>query len=390
MAESSEKTDPYFTAMKALFWVLFAGVFAFAAVQAWPVIQRIVAIMTPFILGLLLAYVFYPIVVLVQKRLKLGRVTGILAVALCIFTIGAVIFAVLLPVLYQQTASLLDGLVQYFSSERVDAFLQRFLTEGQSLEDLRDIMKGWLENLRENLTSALQSKPDLIEPVAAGSIGAVRGAIQATLSVFGWLGGFAATIVLSVIVAFYCLVGMEKVPAIIRRMLPGDDPERVWESLVKADAAVGGFLRGQLIACTGVGILASILLLLVGLKQYAVLIGFIAGAVNFIPYLGPAFGATPAILWALMSPSHEAWGERGLYVGLILGGFAVIQMIDGFIFQPLIVGKQAALHPLAVMLALVVGAQFGIGGMILAVPAACVIKVFFVEFYWKKTKDFLL
>ena len=64
-------------------------------------------------------------------------------------------------------------------------------------------------------------------------------------------------------------------------------------------------------------------------------------------------------------------------------------MIDGFIFQPLIVGKQAALHPLAVMLALVVGAQFGIGGMILAVPAACVIKVFFVEFYWKKTKDFL-
>jgi predicted PurR-regulated permease PerM len=74
---------------------------------------------------------------------------------------------------------------------------------------------------------------------------------------------------------------------------------------------------------------------------------------------------------------------------MIAGGFSLIQAIDGFVFQPFIVGPQAALHPLAVILSLVVGAQFGLGGMILAVPFAAAIKVIWVEIFWKKTSDFL-
>ena len=89
-----------------------------------------------------------------------------------------------------------------------------------------------------------------------------------------------------------------------------------------------------------------------------------------------------------MTQSLESWGQRGVWVVIIIAGFALIQMIDGFVFQPFIVGKQASLHPLAVMLALLVGAQAGIGGMIVAVPVACVVKVLWVNLYWSKRTDF--
>jgi predicted PurR-regulated permease PerM len=62
--------------------------------------------------------------------------------------------------------------------------------------------------------------------------------------------------------------------------------------------------------------------------------------------------------------------------------FIVIQSLEGYVFQPNIVGKSSQLHPLAMMLALIAGAQFGIGGMIIAVPIACIVRVLLKEFWW--------
>ena len=150
----------------------------------------------------------------------------------------------------------------------------------------------------------------------------------------------------------------------------------------KMDKALGGFLRGQLTVCCLVALSATIGLSLVGMWQYALLVGVLAGAFNIIPYLGPVMGLTPALLWALIEPSHETWEERALRAGLGLIVFVVIQMMEGFIFQPKIVGKNSNLHPLLVMLALIIGAQFGLVGMIMAVPLASVGRVLFLELVW--------
>jgi predicted PurR-regulated permease PerM len=122
--------------------------------------------------------------------------------------------------------------------------------------------------------------------------------------------------------------------------------------------------------------------MVLGMKQYALLIGFVAGAANFIPYLGPLMGEIPAILYVLLSNNYEGPKEKLLYTGLVIGLFALIQTLDGFVFQPKIVGKSAQLHPVVVILALVVGGQFGIMGMIVAVPTACILRVLIKEFYW--------
>ncbi|MBI3735566.1 AI-2E family transporter [Candidatus Sumerlaeota bacterium] len=388
MEQKPLTNDPYITALRAVFWVFCFGVFTFVAVQAWPVLTRVLDVLSPFTTGLILAYVLHPIVRFAEVRLKMSRDMGILVVAALIVGIITLCLVILVPILYAQISASVSATSDFFTKGTVIDKLFGSLSD-EDRQHMKDAIQEFMARLRERFQVILTEQSNVLEPVAAGSFEAARRTVHVAVSAFGWLGGFIATTALTSIVTVWYLAEMSKIPSVIRRLLPERNREQIWDILLKANQGVGGFLRGQLLACVGVGILTTILMLFAGPAKYAILIGFLAGAVNFIPYLGPTIGAAPALLWALLSPQFETWGESGLHIALILGGCGLIQAIDGFVFQPLIVGPQASLHPLAVMLALVVGAQFGIGGMILAVPLASAIKVVFVEVYWKKTKDFL-
>lgn len=389
MSEVSRRDTIYLFALRLIFWIFCIGVVAFALRQAWPMISRLLSVLAPFIFGLTVAYVFHPLVVFAQFRLKLGRIPAILVVFGLVLALFLGFFAILVPILYEQISALIDAIARYLESDRMDALLLRFVEDESRLGELKATLRERFEDIRKNLGQYLVSGAGMLAPVASGGAEAARGALNAIVGFFAWIGGVAGILSLGLVVAFYILADMSALPGILRRMLPETGRERVWSVMERSNEAVGGFLRGQLTACAGVGILASIMLFVLGLKQYAILIGFIAGAVNFIPYLGPTMGALPAILWAIFTEDMAGPEERLIRVVLIIGAFALIQMVDGFVFQPFIVGKSAALHPLTVMLALVLGAQFGVSGMILAVPAACVVKVVFLEFYWKERTDFL-
>lgn len=389
MSPATNKDEVYLLALRGVFWIFCFAVFIFAFRQVAPFLSRLLQVLAPFIFGLTVAYVFHPLVVFIQHRLRMGRVAGILVAFAIVLALFLGFFALLIPILYQQVGALIDALARYLDSDRLDALLLRFVPDQAALEELKTALRDRFEDLRANFGAYLAAGAGTLLPVASGGAEAAAGALGAIVGFFAWIGGLAAMLSLGLVIAFYMLVDMSSIPGVLRRLLPELERERLWAVLVRANTAVGGFLRGQLVACAGVGILASLLLFLLGLKQYAILIGFVAGAVNFVPYLGPTFGALPAILWAVFTHDLAGPEERLIRIGLIIGAFALIQMIDGFVFQPFIVGKSASLHPLAVMLALVLGAQFGIPGMILAVPAACVVKVLFIEFYWKDRDDFL-
>ena len=116
------------------------------------------------------------------------------------------------------------------------------------------------------------------------------------------------------------------------------------------------------------------------------MIGLLAGAVNFIPYLGPVVGAAPAILWGLCTQGLDA-GERAVQIGLIMLVFALAQALDGFLISPKIIGDKAKMHPLLVMLALLAGGQAGIAGMVIAVPVMIIVKALFVELVWLPMRE---
>jgi predicted PurR-regulated permease PerM len=117
------------------------------------------------------------------------------------------------------------------------------------------------------------------------------------------------------------------------------------------------------------------------LTNYAILIGTAAEVAGFIPYLGAVIGVAPAILIIILTGGVE-WSIKLFTFAGVLMLVSLIQAIEGFVLQPKIIGKSAGLHPLVVILALIIGSQFEIGGLIIALPLAGVIRVLVREFYW--------
>ena len=333
----------------------------------------LIGLLGPFLVGYVLAYILNPIVGVVQTRLRLGRIAGMLVCILFVVAVLCIFLLWLLPNVLEQMRELFHSL-----RTALEARVQN-LREGSEqtiIERLRAILAS-LELDLDKVTDALL--PGLSNAAEGAGVVAkeILGGVSRVFHIFTFL-------TLAGVVTFYLLLDFDKIRGTVAVMLPPEKREKSFTILDKVDKAVGGFLRGQLIDCLLVGILTMVGLLAVGMGQYALLIGTIAGAANFIPYLGPVMGATPALLWVWLSDyatdfSGRAYGS----VGVILI-FAAIQTIDGFVFQPRIVGKSSQLHPLAVIFALVVGSQFGISGMILAIPTACIVRVLLKELWWDK------
>jgi predicted PurR-regulated permease PerM len=130
----------------------------------------------------------------------------------------------------------------------------------------------------------------------------------------------------------------------------------------------GAYLRGQLLLSLIVGVAATIALLFLGVP-YAFVLGVFAGMAELIPMLGPILGAVPAVLVALFQPFPLV-----LWVGL---AFLVIQQLESNLLVPRISGHAVGLHPLAAMLALLVGFELaGVVGALFAVPIAGIVWVF--------------
>lgn len=364
--------------LRILFWLVAIAIGVFAIRQLAPLFSWVLNLLMPFMVALVIAYVFNPVVNFVQRQLKLGRTAGILVLVLAAALVLSGILIWIIPVLYSQTSRLVNDLRAELPLV-FDRFMSRHF-DSQQLTEWHQRIELSLANVEEWINQAFSS---LLQPVARGSVSVAQ-------SVFGWFGAVASligTTVIVVIVVFYYLVDMDEIPHIIRKLLPEKHRERIWELLLKSDRAVGGFLRGQLTSCICVGIMMSLLLFVIGMGQYAVLIGMLAGMANFIPYLGPVVGATPAILWILLSDEMNGWDERGVKLLMLAGGMAAIQAIEGFVLQPFVVGRNASLHPLTVIFALAVGSQAGLAGMIVAVPVACIVKVFWMELFWKERSD---
>ena len=380
------------------YMVVIAG-FAAAITLLWPFLRGLLSVLSPFIVALIVAYLFNPIVNFVQLRLRLTRVGGVIAVNLLILMVAAGFIAIVLPILSTQVRAAWTG-IESFAEERALPYLYNQLhpeelaaaeAAGEEMApitfaDLFRETDAWLrergvspEQLLERLASSEQgrSAATSVATEGAGVIGAVA---LAVLRAIGSLFGSIMFLVFAGLVSFYLLVDFGNVRGLVEVLVPEKQRARTFDVLAKSDRAVGGFIRGQIISATLVGLLTFIGLTILGLKQYALLIGFVAAIGNLVPYLGPVMGAAPAVIYMLVV--KEAPQDKFIWAGLVIALFALIQFIDGFVFQPKIVGQSAQLHPVAVILALALGAQAGLIGMIVAVPVAAIVRVLWKEFFW--------
>lgn len=347
-------------------------------------IQVVLNVLTPFIAALLMAYILAPLVVALQDRLRLGRIKGTLALYAIIFLVVFVFLGFLIPKVLSEFVRLFHAI----KTSAPDFFAEIARNRHIQIDmELIETLEKRFRDIQVDYESVLESVLPGLKRVATGGLQAMG---KATAGIFSGLSSFFAFfsfLMFVGIIAFYFIVDWEKIGPFLRKIVPPAHRDRTFDIMRKVDIAVGGFLRGQLTVSVIVGASFAVGLFMLGfagfagLRNYCLLIGTAAAIGGFIPYLGPIIGVTPAILIVLFT-GGPSWTIKLITLLTVLGLFAAIQAVEGFVLQPKIVGKGAGLHPLAVMLALLAGAQFGIGGMIIAVPLASVIRVLVLEFYW--------
>ncbi|MCC5876537.1 MAG: AI-2E family transporter [Candidatus Sumerlaeia bacterium] len=352
-----------------------------ALTLVWPVVQMIVRSLMPFVVGLIFAYIFDPIVTFIQVRLRLSRIAGVLFLYLCFILAITAFFALLLPILIKQVGGAYHGTVAVVTS---------LLERNPEIQATWDRVREWLREQGIDLDTMLFDVARSEGARTAAATTAMSGAkvVGAALIFFYTtvtsIFGTAAFLVFAVLVNIYLLVDFSKIRNLMEVMTPVEHHERSFDVLAKVDVAVGGFIRGMLICSLLVGVMTFVGLTALGMGRFAALIAVMAALGNLIPYMGAVAGGVPALLYVIFSSGYESMEAR-VFAGIgVLVLTAVIQTVESLYFQPKIVGKSAQLNPITVLFALAVGANFGLLGMIVAVPAACIVRVLLKEFYWDK------
>lgn len=300
----------------------------------------------PFIIGLFLAYLLNPAVCwLEQKGLK--RLWAIILLYLILFGIVIIGGSKLLPILIAELEAFADQLPQMTSN--VESLFQDIQLQYQS-SALPYSLRLTLDNSLLSLELAVH---DFVAAVVAGIIGLVSHFI-----------GLA----ISPILAFYLLHDWYEIKEQLLLLLPGRWRAEVVLVFKDVDKVLSGVIRGQILVAVIVGVLVTIGLYYMNVS-FALIIGILAGMLDFIPYFGAFIGAAPAVTLALL---QSPW--LAIKVSIL---FFVIHQMEGTIIHPTILGESVGLHPLTVIFFVFVGGELGgLAGMLLGVPLAAIAKVF--------------
>ncbi|MBN2631893.1 MAG: AI-2E family transporter [Rhodobacteraceae bacterium] len=303
-------------------------------------------VLVPFLVGGAVAYFLDPVADRLE-RLGLSRVASTAVIMLLLVLFMVLLVLAVIPTLIQQTTALVNA------APEIAKNLQQFLIERfPDLTDETSIMRKTLADI----AAFVQSKgADLAQGVLSSAMSVLSAVVF---------------IVVVPVVAFYLLLDWDRMVERIDSLVPRDHVAVVRRLAGEIDAVLAGFVRGQLTVCLVLGIFYSAALMLAGL-QFGLLVGAVAGAVTFIPYVGAIVGGVLAIGLALF----QFWGNW-LQIGIIAGIFALGQFVEGNILTPKLVGQSVGLHPVWLLLALsAFGGLLGFSGMLIAVPVAASIGV---------------
>jgi predicted PurR-regulated permease PerM len=367
-------------------------------------------VLLPFILAIIVAYVFTPIVAWCERR----RVPRAVAILLVYTVTGGLLYlgaAAAAPRLYdeghklvQEVPTLTHKLVTQWAPAAAQR-LSAFRTEEPPLDeqapalriDSRDTgydvrLGGPIEIVKEDddhyrvvpgqagatldpealIKDAIQQTVDYIKRNAVQLL-KVGQAIVSTTS-----RGIILTF-MTFMCAGYLMHTRDDVMAFFRSLPPEQARPSFDRLLLRIDRGLSGVVRGQLVICVVNGVLTAIGLALLGVKYWA-LLAAIAAVLSIIPIFGAILSTIPAVLVAL---TQDIWLAIWVLVWIL-----VIHQLEANLFNPKIIGVAARLHPVLVVFSLIVGEHFfGLWGALLAVPALSIVHSVFTHFRFESLPD---
>lgn len=315
-------------------------------------VWRLGAVLTPFVLAALLAWMGDPLVDRLQASGR-SRNTSVVLVFTLMLLLVTLALAILVPMVVAQVRLLGESLPGYR-----DWVLE---TAVPWLEARTGIdINAWFEPAR--VMDLVREHSERAGGIAATALGVVS---RSGVAMLAWV----ANIVLLPVVTFFFLRDWDRMVEGLASIIPRDHVDTVSRLACESSDVLGGFLRGQFLVMLILGAMYGIGLWIVGL-ELGLLIGIIAGLFTFIPYIGPTTGVILGVVAALIE-----YGDWPHLIGVAVV-FALGQLIESYWLTPKLVGDRIGLHPVAVIFAVMAGGVlFGFVGMLIALPAAAVANV---------------
>lgn len=326
-------------------------------------LQRLTTVLLPLAIAGIMAYLLDPVVDFLERK-GVPRSRAIFLVFCLALAIIAGAMGTIVPRLFVEVKQLGEQVPDY-SKQIVEKYNTWMLNSPWASRfksawsgDLRQRVQEWGANAAPAISSWFMSQ--------AGRIA----------SWFGLIIGFAMVPVY----LFYLLLEKSGIKKSWSDYLPVQESQ--WkDELVFIITSINDYLilffRGQILVALCDGVLLTIGFFAVGLN-YALLLGFVAGLLSIVPFLGVVISLIPALLLATVQ-----FGDW-LHPALVLGVFGLVQFLEGFVISPKIMGDRVGLHPLTIILAVMIGTTLmgGIIGGILAIPLTAALRVLMFRYVW--------
>lgn len=345
-AKQKNDTTAQMTALQKHLW-FWGGALLLMGLLLWV----LKGVLLPFIIGMAVAYFLDP----VTQRLERAGMNRAAATSVVLLS-----FAALFVLAAMLTFPVLQGQFIAFA-EAVPAYAEK----------LRAVTAPWIEKLQ---TQVLSTPPEKIQQQAGGMAGAALSWASGALKKI-WDGGVALFDILSIlliapVVSFYMLRDWPVMVGKIDSWLPRRHADTIRMLVRQMDAALSGFVRGQAMVCLVLGLIYAVALSFAGLN-FGFFIGFAAGILSFIPYVGTLVGFATGMIVCWFQFDGEMQK-----LALVAAIFGVGQLLEGNVLTPKLVGDKIGLHALWILFALMAGgALLGFTGVMIAVPVAAVTAV---------------
>jgi predicted PurR-regulated permease PerM len=307
-------------------------------------------VLTPFLLGAILAYILQPGVAwLVRRRVPRGLAALLM---MLMFALLLTVFVLLVLIVVQKEGPQLKQQVPAFFAHMHDLLQPQLVTFG--VTDALDFA-----SLRDMVMSRIEGSAQTVALYAWTSI---RTSSNVMITIIG-------NVVMVPLVLFYLLYDWNAMLARVQVFVPRRLLDKTTQLAVDMDRMLSQYLRGQLLVMAVLAVYYAAALFIAGF-EIALPVGIFTGLAVFIPYIGFATGLILALLAAALQ--FGDWYGFGA-VAVVYG---VGQILEGFFLTPRLVGERIGMHPLAVIFALLAfGQLFGFFGVLLALPVSAILSV---------------
>ena len=310
-------------------------------------------VMSPLFIGFIIAWLFDPLVKLLQKK-GMRRSIGTAVTYVLLIGVIALIIGGLIPLLSEQINEFIKTIPNIIDQAKLvlDQTIGRLsIIDGLDIEALKKEVLDKIIELGTNITSDI---PSLL--------------VKIVKNFFSGMG----SIIVGLVIGFYLLMSFDNVNETLITLFPKKIQRNTNEIIYEVNTSLRRFVIGALLDALLIFIVSSIGFGIVGLKA-PLLFALFCALTNMIPYAGPYIGGIPAIIVGFSQS-----GATGILTLIII---VVIQFLEGNFIQPVVMSKTTKLHPVTIMIGLLIFGHFwGIIGMFISTPVIAVLKAIFTYF----------